>query len=690
MKILSFVVALWFVAFSAQAQYSLTPAFSNLTAFAAPLEMQSAGDGTDRLFVVEQSGRIYMFHNSATVSTRKVFLDLSGVVSQGGGEVGLLGLAFHPNFKSNGFIYVNYTASPGGQLTSFISRFRVNPSTADTVVLSTEQILLTVVQPFSNHNGGCLRFGNDGFLYAAFGDGGAGGDPLHNGQNKSVLLGKILRLDVDHQAPGLQYAIPPTNPFAGNTQGFKEEIYCYGMRNTWRFSFDRTTGRLWASDVGQDHYEEVDTLMNGGNYGWGNMEGFHCYPSGNFNCDSTGMTPPLWEYPHANGNVSVTGGFVYRGTTMPTLVGKYVYGDYGTGRIWTLDASTSPVKDTLIIDKASSAVNISSFAEDANKELYVIGYNTGKIYRVIQNQSAQDQTPPTFSTHNAGDNDTLFVSDSKAADLGIKNITWRFAPTTDSSNFTVAMTPALAPCSNKATVYQVMLHQSNIDIAGSVYLTFTDCADNRSYDTVRFLKHTFTITPDTINFGFVNLGGMSTKTVTLICSPNDGASYTVDSVVLLPPSGRSTFAATPKSPVPIIVGATTVDVMYMPTTPTSDTCLVRFYLNAPVKTFYDLHLKGLSRFLGTVSIDNSDEFKLSIASNPIHSKSRVRYVVSEFGATRLALYDAIGREVRVLVNESKDAGKYDLDFDASTLPSGSYILRYESGADQISKLVIKE
>jgi glucose/arabinose dehydrogenase len=376
------------------AQYSIAPAYPNLPKFIQPLEFQVDGS-TNRIFVIEQKGKIYLFQNDPSVNTRKVFLDLSGVVSQPGpgGETGLLGIAFHPNFKSNGYFYVNYTSSPGGQLTSFISRFQVNSTNPDTVLNATEQILITLPQPYANHNGGHLVFGPDGYLCASFGDGGSGGDPQNRAQNRDSLFGKILRLDVDHEADGKHYAIPSDNPYANNTQGFRQEIYAYGIRNIWKFSFDHVTGRLWAADVGQALYEEIDTISNGGNYGWNRMEGFHCYPSGNFSCDSTGFIPPLWEYPHINsqgnatGDIAIVGGFVYRGTTIPSLIGKYIYGDYGSGRIWVLTyEGKSPATNQLLVDKQTTSLNLSSFGEDQNHEVYTVGYSDGKIYKLVSSE----------------------------------------------------------------------------------------------------------------------------------------------------------------------------------------------------------------------------------------------------------------------------------------------------------------
>jgi glucose/arabinose dehydrogenase len=374
------------------AQYSLQNAFPNLPQFSRPTEMQVAGDGTDRIFVNEQNGKLYFFHNTAAVNARQVFLDLSKAVTQGGSETGLLGLAFHPNFKTNGYFYVNYTASPGGQLTSFISRFQVSPASGDTVMNATEQVLLTLPQPYPNHNGGHLAFGKDGYLYASFGDGGDGGDPQNRAQNLDSLFGKILRIDVDHEANGLHYVIPVDNPFAASTGTHRKEIYAYGLRNTWKFSFDQLTGKLWAGDVGQDLYEEVDTITKGGNYGWNIMEGFHCYH--NSSCDSSGFIPPVWEYPHTNNNIAVTGGFVYRGSAIPSLVGKYVYGDFGTGRVWALSALTSPAVNQMIVDASSNS--LSSFGEDQNRNIYFISYGNGTLYKLTSSEAVNEN----FATSN--------------------------------------------------------------------------------------------------------------------------------------------------------------------------------------------------------------------------------------------------------------------------------------------------
>ncbi|HEU5292034.1 MAG TPA: PQQ-dependent sugar dehydrogenase [Cyclobacteriaceae bacterium] len=354
--------------------YRAVSAFPNLT-FPRPVDLQHAGDNTNRIFVVEQAGVISVFPNSAAALSKKTFLDIKVKVNDSGNEEGLLGLAFHPNYENNGFFYVNYTASNPRR--TVISRFHVS-SNADVADASSEHIILEFDQPYSNHNGGQITFGPDGYLYIATGDGGSGGDPQGNGQSRTTLLGKILRIDVNGTEDGKQYAIPADNPYKDNTSGFREEIYAYGLRNPWRFSFDLPTNRLWTGDVGQNSFEEIDIIEKGGNYGWNVMEGFHCFePSSG--CNQTGLKKPVWEYGRDLG-ISVTGGFVYRGPTLSELTGKYIYADYGSSRIWSLNVPLnggSPTNTQLL----QAAFNIASFGVDQNNELYLCGFDD-KIYKL--------------------------------------------------------------------------------------------------------------------------------------------------------------------------------------------------------------------------------------------------------------------------------------------------------------------
>ncbi len=344
-------------------------AFSNLT-FNQPVGIYNANDGTIRLFVVEQPGVIRVFNNSAKVASSNIFLDISARVVFAG-EQGLLGLAFHPNYAANGYFYVDYVAN--NPLRTVIARYSVSTSDSNQAQNNSEFVLLEIGQPFSNHKGGQLAFGPDGYLYVGMGDGGSEGDPLGNGQNKSTLLGKILRIDVNSPSAGRNYTIPSDNPFVGNTADYREEIYAYGFRNPWRFSFDKVTGRFWVGDVGQDREEEIDIVEKGKNYGWNIMEGTLPYADGN----QTGLVLPVWEYGHDQGN-AVIGGYVYRGSTATALIGSYVYGDYGTGKIWalTLNGTTAPTNTLL----SGTGLTISSFGADSDNELYICAFD-GKIYK---------------------------------------------------------------------------------------------------------------------------------------------------------------------------------------------------------------------------------------------------------------------------------------------------------------------
>ena len=352
--------------------------FSGLS-FRNAVYLTHAGDGSGRIFVVEKAGLISAFPNREDVTEAAAFLDIRGRVNSGPNEAGLLGLAFHPGYASNGRFYVYYTR---GNLVSRLSEFRVSgdPDRADA---AGERVLLEVEQPASNHNGGQIAFGMDGYLYLGLGDGGGANDTFGNGQNPRTLLGAILRIDVDGRSGDLAYAIPEDNPYAGNSNGWREEIWAWGLRNPWRFSFDRQMGDLWAGDVGQNRWEEVDLIERGKNYGWNTMEGFHCFqPSSG--CDTAGLAMPVVDYNHSEGN-SITGGYVYRGPRLSRLAGVYLYGDYVTRRVWGLRYEDGRTVENRLI--ATSPSPIASFGEDASGEVYVVGYD-GRIYVL-------DETPGT-------------------------------------------------------------------------------------------------------------------------------------------------------------------------------------------------------------------------------------------------------------------------------------------------------
>src|SRR5690625_1383735 len=319
--------------------YTVTEAFPNLS-FNRPLGLTHAGDQSGRIFVTEQDGVIYAFEKDSTVSQKNLFLDISSLVEREGNEQGLLGLAFHPDYSSNGHFFVNYTEVGTG--TTVISRFTVSgdPGQADS---GSEVRLMEIEQPLENHNGGDIAFGPDGYLYIATGDGGGVGDPENNGQDRTNLQGAILRIDVDSSDEGLMYAIPSDNPFADNEEGFREEIYAYGLRNPWRFSFDAESGELWVADVGQEKWEEINIVEKGGNYGWNIFEGSECY-SPELGCEESEFEFPVFEYAHNPDNGSITGGFVYRGSALEGLFGHYIYADFYPDKSGHLIRSLQPIR----------------------------------------------------------------------------------------------------------------------------------------------------------------------------------------------------------------------------------------------------------------------------------------------------------------------------------------------------------
>ncbi|HWZ96230.1 MAG TPA: PQQ-dependent sugar dehydrogenase [Candidatus Dormibacteraeota bacterium] len=351
--------------------------------FSTPLDVQQPDDNSGRLFVVEQGGHIQIIQSNGTRAASP-FLDVTGRSGfTSGGETGLLGLAFHPDYKNNRRFFVNYTRNSGAQLQSVIAEFTASSSNANFTDPTTENILFTLDQPFPNHKGGGLAFGKDGFLYIGFGDGGSAGDPQGNGQNTNTLLGKILRIDVDSaHSPGLNYAIPPANPLVGH--GGRGEIWLYGLRNPFRFSFDTVTGDLWIGDVGQSSFEEIDHLTStqgGANLGWNIMEGTHCFlPT--TGCSMAGLTLPVFDYDHSQGDDTVIGGHIYRGTKMPSLVGAYVFGDFISGRMWTLTQSGSTFTRTSLFTVAAN--DVSAIGEDQLGELYVARYSAGAVSRIHQ------------------------------------------------------------------------------------------------------------------------------------------------------------------------------------------------------------------------------------------------------------------------------------------------------------------
>jgi len=342
------------------------------TGLTNPIGITHAGDNSGRLFITLQGGQIVIFDGAQVLATP--FLDIQSLIGSGVGEQGLLGLAFHPNYETNGFFYVNYTNHKGNTV---VARYHVSaaPNIANP---ASRRIILRQTQPFANHNGGQLQFGPDGFLYIGLGDGGSGGDPGNRAQRLSTLLGKILRIDVDGRRP---YTIPPSNPFVGTPRA-RPEIWAYGLRNPWRFSFDRRTGNLFIGDVGQNLFEEIDfqraSSRGGENYGWRRMEGRHCFEP-LVGCNDGTLKLPIVVYSH-NLGCAVIGGYVYRGSAIPQLRGRYLFGDFCSGLIWGARFvrgrgwTRSMLQDTNAL--------IAAFGEDQNGELYFTDLGTGSVNQI--------------------------------------------------------------------------------------------------------------------------------------------------------------------------------------------------------------------------------------------------------------------------------------------------------------------
>jgi len=358
------------------------------TDFSNPVQVTHADDGSGRLFVVEQrSGLIKIIEQGQVLASP--FLDVSDHIRASGNEQGLLGIAFHPDYSNNGYFYLNYTNSNGD---TEITRYQISTNDSNIADPESAQLILTIPQPFSNHNGGQLLFGPDGYLYIGMGDGGSGGDPQNHGQNNETLLGAMLRLDVTNQTT---YTIPADNPYINQTGA--DEIWAIGLRNPWRFSFDRVTGDLYIADVGQGAWEEVSyqpaNSTGGLNYGWNCREGAQAYAGGD--CSLNNYVDPIAEYGHDVG-FSITGGFVYRGQQYRALQGYYFYADYVTGRIWAIkqmaDDSWSVPQEIL-----QTTLNISAFGEDEAGELYMVDHTNGTIRQLQHMEQATSTSSPTNS-----------------------------------------------------------------------------------------------------------------------------------------------------------------------------------------------------------------------------------------------------------------------------------------------------
>ncbi len=642
------------------AQYSLVDAYPNLPNFSNAVEIVKANDGTNRLFVVQQRGLIYVFEDSPTVSQRKVFLDLSSIVSQTGSETGLLGMALHPNYAQNRTFFVYYTT--GSPLRSEVARFQTSVQNPDSAIFSSRQVILTEPQPYANHNGGKIAFGPDGYLYISLGDGGSAGDPGNRAQNRNTILGKLLRIDVNHVQSPLNYAIPPTNPFVGQPN-VREEIFAWGLRNMWKFSFDEQ-GRIWGADVGQNAWEEINIIVSGGNYGWRKFEGNAVYNVGD-------PTPPnaifpIWVYSHSNGDASITGGYVYRGSRIPALYGKYIYGDYVSRRIWALTYDfNSPATNQFLLQGSQL---ISSFGEDFNNEILVVGYNStaGRIWRLVSSTPAPilvvAQSLRNFGSVPAQEQktDTLILRNIGNAPLVISSIS------TQTAVFSVSKTATtIAPNSSDTLI-----------------ITFSPTAVGNYADTLTIRSNA---APPVVRIPLAGIGDkpLSVEWSSFVAIPSE---Y---SVQLLWETccevNNAGFEVERKQPttdwqmIGFVQGRGT----------TSEVQRYEFSDNAAPTGTMLYRLKQID-FNGTFSYSPIVETVVGAPTafalnqnypNPFNPETRIGYRLPVASDVKLELYDMLGRKLATLVNARQDAGAYLIAFNAQTLnlASGIYFYRLQAG-----------
>jgi glucose/arabinose dehydrogenase len=664
------VIAIHSLTCNVTAQTTIQVAFPNLT-FTQPVDIQHAGDNSDRLFVVSQTGTISVFPNNQNVTSSKIFLNITDRVVAGG-ERGLLGLAFHPNYEVNGYFYVNYNG--GSPLKTFISRFQVSTN-PDSAIKDSEVILLTFSQPYTNHNGGQISFGPDGYLYIATGDGGSGGDPQNNGQNKSSFLGKILRIDVNGTSGSNGYSIPVDNPFSNNLSGWKEEIFAYGLRNPWRFSFDPVTGWNWCADVGQNIWEEINIIKNGKNYGWKIMEGAHCY-SPSTGCDTTGLTFPIYEYAHnSSGGYSVTGGFVYRGPNVPQLIGKYIYADYVSQKVWglTYDGVNPAVNEVLI---NSAGIGISSFGIDQYNELYICALSNGKIYKFTP--TAQIIAPTalkivsnqvlsvTLQWTDNSNNESGFIIERKIIgqneftpiDSTFANINEYHDSTINSETNYVYRVRAYnsssqSGYSNEVTVYTLVPVEMGVlnvrQNGDKVYLNWSTFSEtnNKGFEVYRKIH---TQDKREVNDPFVLIGFIEGKGTTI---------------------GQNEYLYIDNFSEQTITGNISYRLKQIDFTGK--------YL------FTDIVMLE-------INIEPNDFTLFQNYPNPFNPITKIKFSIPDKGnelvQSSLRVYDIIGNEVTTLINEPKPTGTYSVEFDASALTSGIYFYEFQSGDFRATKKLV--
>jgi glucose/arabinose dehydrogenase len=643
------------------AQYSLVDAYPNLPNFSNAIEIVKANDGTNRLFVVQQRGLIYVFEDSPTVSQRKLFLDLSSVVSQTGSETGLLGMALHPNYAQNRTFFLYYTT--GSPLRSEVARFQTSTQNPDSAIFSSRQVILTEPQPFSNHNGGKIAFGPDGYLYISLGDGGSAGDPGNRAQNRNTILGKLLRIDVNTVQSPLNYAIPPTNPFVGQPN-VREEIFAWGLRNMWKFSFDEQ-GRIWGADVGQNAWEEINIIESGGNYGWRKFEGNAVY-------NASDPTPPnaifpIWVYGRSAGDVSITGGLVYRGSRIPALYGKYIYGDYVSRRIWALTYNfrTAATNEFLL----QGSQSLSAFGEDFNNEILVVGYNydaSGRIWRLVSSTPAPilvvAQSLRNFGSVPAQEQktDTLILRNTGNAPLVISSIS------TQTSVFGVSKTSTtIAPNSSDTLI-----------------ITFSPSAVGNYADTLTINSNA---APPVVRIPLAGIGDnpLSVEWSSFTAIPNaQGVKLLWETCCEVNNAGFEVERKQPATDwrvIGFVQGRGT----------TSEVQRYAFNDNAAPSGSVLYRLKQVD-FDGAFSYSPIVETVVGAPAtfalnqnypNPFNPETRIGYRLPVASEVKLELYDVLGRKLATLVNARQEAGSYLIALNTQTLnlASGIYFYRLQAG-----------
>lgn len=639
------LILMIFMVTTARSQFMLENAFPFLS-FNSAVFLTHSYDGTNRIFVVEQSGIIKVFDNSPSATSVKTFLNITDRVSSGG-EMGLLGLAFHPDYENNGYFYVNYTASSPRR--TIISRFSVSQTNPDSADKNSEAEILDFSQPFPNHNGGWIGFGtDDGYLYIATGDGGSGGDPQNNGQKITNLLGKILRIDIDN---GLPYSIPPGNPFVDSTGAVRKEIYAWGIRNPWRCSFDPVTHWLWVGDVGQNAWEEVDVVENGKNYGWRCYEGNH--PFNLSGCNHPEYTFPVWEYPNSGSECSVTGGYVYRGPNLPELFGKYIYGDYCSRKIWSLEYDgINPTVNELLVTSASS---ITSFGVDQNNELYILSFSN--VYRFTP-------TAAIIAPSN--------LNGFAAITLGVPPIIYVSLSWDDNSN------------NEDGFIIERKIENSSFEVIDSVGSNITsyedwDLSDSTTY-TYRVAAYNlgsnsgysneFEITTPTRLAAPTNLEATATSptTVELIWEDNE---FQEDGYKIERKLEGGLYQ---------LIDSVSTNITFYEDTGLQDGMTywyrVYTYLDGVASLYSNEDSANTPLIVSVDDLFNPEEYILEQNyPNPFNPSTVIRYNLPEESNIRLTVYNSLGKEVDLLADGFSPAGYYKKTWNANGNSSGVYYLK---------------